>query len=178
MILSMVRRTFVDRTASHYSILQRSLHWLVVVMCLSQVPTSWAIARSHVAHFFNREPSTYDLVLHQVHIWSGIAIALLTCLRLILRFVHGVPPLPEATRATARLAAGTMHFLLYALLGLSPAAGFMAAYVDGRFGAIHSWLNWTLLWLACLHAASGLWHHFVKRDNVLARMLRAGGSKG
>jgi cytochrome b561 len=34
-----------------------------------------------------------------------------------------------------------------------------------------------ILALAALHAAAALWHHFVRRDNVLTRMLPGRGSE-
>jgi cytochrome b561 len=41
---------------------------------------------------------------------------------------------------------------------------------------VHEWAAWTLLALAGAHAAAALWHHHVRRDDTLARMvsLRAG----
>jgi cytochrome b561 len=40
----------------------------------------------------------------------------------------------------------------------------------------HIWLSWVLLALVSMHAGAALWHHFVRRDAVLAAMLpgRAG----
>jgi cytochrome b561 len=36
---------------------------------------------------------------------------------------------------------------------------------------VHEWLANGLLAVAALHAAAALWHHFVRRDDVLTRML-------
>ena len=35
----------------------------------------------------------------------------------------------------------------------------------------HHWINYTLAAVIVLHAAAALKHHFVDRDDVLARML-------
>jgi cytochrome b561 len=171
------RRIFIERKAARYSGTQRLLHWLVVVLCLSQIPTSWAIDRSHVAHVFNLKQDPVDLFFHQVHIWVGISIAFFALARLVLRFSHGVPALPEATSKAMRMASGAMHVALYALLGLAPLAGFMAAYVSGLFAPFHKALNWTLLALALIHVAAALWHHFVLGDGVLKSMTGSKGSK-
>ena len=37
--------------------------------------------------------------------------------------------------------------------------------------SIHTWLGDTILWLAGVHAAAALFHHFVLRDRVLRSML-------
>jgi cytochrome b561 len=36
---------------------------------------------------------------------------------------------------------------------------------------IHGWLGNVLIWLAGLHAAAALYHHFWRRDTVLLSML-------
>ena len=36
---------------------------------------------------------------------------------------------------------------------------------------LHTWLGETILWVAGVHAAAGLYHHFVLRDRVLGSML-------
>jgi cytochrome b561 len=39
---------------------------------------------------------------------------------------------------------------------------------------IHQWLAYILFGLAALHAAGALYHHFVRRDGVLMRILPGG----
>ncbi|WP_410522846.1 cytochrome b, partial [Parvimonas micra] len=39
------------------------------------------------------------------------------------------------------------------------------------WGDVHGWLGDTLMWLAGAHAVAALYHHFVRRDGVLASML-------
>jgi len=36
---------------------------------------------------------------------------------------------------------------------------------------LHGWLGDTIMWLAGLHAAAALYHHFVRKDGVLVSML-------
>ena len=36
---------------------------------------------------------------------------------------------------------------------------------------VHTWLGDTILWVAGVHAAAALYHHFVRRDRVLRSML-------
>lgn len=39
------------------------------------------------------------------------------------------------------------------------------------FETVHVWLAWAMIGLVPLHILAGLYHHFVKHDNVLLRML-------
>jgi cytochrome b561 len=43
--------------------------------------------------------------------------------------------------------------------------------VGSAIGSIHTWLGDTILWVAGVHAAAALYHHFVLRDGVLRSML-------
>lgn len=39
------------------------------------------------------------------------------------------------------------------------------------FETVHVWLAWAMIGLVPLHILAGLYHHFVKHDNVLLRMI-------
>lgn len=153
-----------------YTLAQRTLHWLVVALCISQVPTSWAIARTHMAHGFMK-PDPFDLFLHSVHAWSGWAILAFAIVRLGLRVVQGVPELPDGSSTMVRWGSATSHTVLYALLFALPVTGTGAMYISGAFAPAHRFLTWCLLVVAILHAVAALWHHFVKRDHVLRRII-------
>ncbi len=66
-----------------YPLVHRVMRWAVLVLCLVQVPTAWAIQRSHMAHLFPK-PRPFDLFLHQVHAWSGCATLMNTALDAVL----------------------------------------------------------------------------------------------
>ena len=147
------------------------MHWTVLVLCLVQVPTAWAIQRTHMAHLFMK-PRPFDLFLHQVHAWSGWTILLLVFAQLGLRVLCGRPAPIEGLSRTERFAAALMHAALYTVLIALPVTGTIAMYLTFRIAPLHSLLSWTLLTLVLLHAAAALWHHFWRRDDVLRRMIR------
>jgi cytochrome b561 len=153
-----------------YSIAQRVLHWAVVLLCLTQIPTSWAIARTHMSYGFLR-PAPLDLFLHSVHTWSGWLILVFAAAQLGFRYVFGVPPPPTESFAIARWGSRASHAALYGLLFALPITGTGATYISGSFAPIHRWLTWSLLAVACIHAAAALWHHFVRRNDVLRRII-------
>ncbi|CAD5291415.1 Cytochrome b561 [Bosea sp. 62] len=149
----------------------RLMHWTVLVLCLVQVPTAWAIQRTHMMHLFMK-PRPFDLFLHQVHAWSGWAILGLVLAQLVLRFAYGRPAPVEGMSVGERIIAAVMHAALYGVLIALPVTGTIAMYVSFRIAPLHSLLSWTLLTLVLLHAGAALWHHFWRSDAVLWRMLR------
>ncbi len=161
-----------------WSPVQQALHWLVVGLCLAQIPTSWAIARTHVAHQFGLAPQPADLLLHKVHAVAGGLIFLAALLRLGLRFTsrRGFAAIPTPTPPSERarrleLLASATHVGLYALIVVLPLTGFLAMYVTGVAAPVHRLATKALLGLATFHAAAAFVHAAVFRDDVLTRML-------
>lgn len=160
-----------ENAPRRFPLAQRFMHWTVLVLCLVQVPTAWAIQRTHMAHLFMK-PRPFDLFLHQVHAWSGWTILVLALAQLALRVLHKRPVPIEGLSRTERFAAALMHAALYAVLIALPVTGTIAMYLTFRIAPLHSLLSWILLALVILHAAAALWHHFWRRDDVLSRMIR------
>lgn len=128
------------------------------------------------------------------HALLGLLLWLLLLARFAWRIAH--PPPPSVGGAMARRLAGLMHFALYALLFIIPIIGIVTFVYHGRvfnFGVFsidlhvptnravfhpteewHGYLAYGLFGLAGLHALIALWHQFVLRDGLLARMLPRG----
>jgi cytochrome b561 len=43
--------------------------------------------------------------------------------------------------------------------------------VGSTIASVHTWLGNAILWVAGVHAAAALYHHFVLKDGVLRSML-------
>ncbi|MFC5508749.1 MULTISPECIES: cytochrome b [Hyphomicrobiales] len=154
-----------------FNVYQRTMHWIVPLLCIIQVPTAWAIQRTHLAHGFLK-PAPIDLFLHQVHAWSGWLILLMALLQLAIRLVRGKPLPPDGTsRLEARVASAT-HIALYGLLIALPVTGTIAMYLTFRVAPLHRYLSWLLLALVLIHIVAALWHHLYRRDDVLRRMIK------
>ena len=147
------------------------MHWAVPILCIIQVPTAWAIQRTHMAHGFLK-PAPIDLLLHQVHAWSGWLILLMALLQHAMRLVRGKPlPLDGASRLEVRVASAA-HMALYGLLIALPVTGTIAMYLSFRIAPLHRLLSWLLLALVVVHIVAALWHHLYRRDDVLRRMIK------
>ncbi len=161
-----------------WSPLQKTLHWSVVGLCFAQIPTAWAIGRTHVAHQFGLPQQPFDLVLHEVHAINGGIIFIAALARLALRWRTGpvlsALPVDRAGGTPQRWLAplaGATHLGLYALILALPVSGFLAMYITGSAAPVHRAATRMLLGLATLHAGAALFHAVVLRDAVLAGML-------
>ena len=112
------------------------------------------------------------------------------------RTSHKPPDLPPDIGEFDRRISLAAHHLLYVLMVLIPIFGIVAFVWHGRafdygvvqldFGVasnrevfhsaqeVHQLLAYCLFGLAALHAAAALYHHFIRRDGVLLRMLPGG----
>jgi cytochrome b561 len=127
-----------------------------------------------------------------IHALMGLSLWLLLFARLGWRLRHA-PPAPAAGGGLfAQRLAGLVHFLLYILLFVIPVVGIVTFVYHARvfnFGMFsidfhvasnravfhptedwHGYLAYALFGLAGAHALVALWHQFVLRDGLLARM--------
>lgn len=157
--------------APQYCPMQKAAHWLIVLLCLSQFPTAWAIQRSHIAHRFGFSPQPLDLFLHKIHAWSGWTILLLAMALVALRAVRGAPELPHGMSTWQRGFAHLAHFFLYAGIAVLAVTGTGAMYLSQRFVPIHILLVNLGIGLVLLHVIAAVWHHVVRGDGLLWRMM-------
>jgi cytochrome b561 len=127
------------------------------------------------------------------HKWIGITVFLLALVRLAWRRSHPVAMAVAMPEWQQRAAMAT-HVGMYALMLAIPLSGWVYSSATGVqvvylglvplpdlvakdkalaaiLKAVHITLNFTLLSLVIVHTGAALWHHFVDRDGVLARML-------
>jgi cytochrome b561 len=133
-------------------------------------------------------------LLVQLHRSMGLAILALTLFRLAWRWNARIPLLPAELPPFQKFAARATEYVLYVLLLLQPALGLLNTNARGRrvdfyflgelppvIGpdkvlakqamAAHEFVAYLLVALVALHVAAALFHHFVRRDNVLKAML-------
>jgi cytochrome b561 len=127
-----------------------------------------------------------------VHAVIGLVLWFTLLARLVWRLRH-TPPAPLADLgAVSRRLSSPVHWALYALMFVIPIIGVVTFVYHGRvfdFGLfqidpgikknraifhptedIHGYLAYALFALAGLHALAALWHRFILKDGVLARM--------
>lgn len=179
-------------TTERWGVVSQLLHWLVVLLILTTGTIGLLMG--------DMRASPTKVEIYALHKSLGLTILALAVLRFAWRMYAGAPRPPSDTpRWQDRFAAFT-HWLLYALLFAIPLSGWafnsaagyplqwfklfnvprlVARDADLRqiAGNVHEWLFWSLVAVALLHAAAALYHHFILRDDTLARMLPAAGRR-
>jgi cytochrome b561 len=156
-----------------YSRLQVALHWAVVVLVAFQFVAHDGIEASWNAFVADR-PVPIDLAtLTLLHIAGGVTVLVLALARIFLRLTRGAPDPPADEPRLMQIAAEAVHRLIYLLLLLLPITGTAAWFLGIRSaGNVHELLTTLLLVAIALHIAGALFQHFIRRSDVLMRMLR------
>lgn len=153
-----------------YSSVQIGLHWIVAVLIVFQLifgedmGGAWRAVRNGTVP----EMSTWVWA----HIIAGIAVLVFAAWRLLLRATRGAPDAPAGS-ALMMKAAEWGHWALYALMVLAPVSGLAAWYGGVEAAAeVHELLKPLVILLVAGHVVAALYHQFVVKDNLLARMKR------
>jgi cytochrome b561 len=164
-----------------------TFHWIMVVL----IAVAGTLGLLHDS--FPEQSHNFWI---NVHALTGLGIWVLLIARFAWRQRHPPPELPPDSGELARRFARPVHLLLYALIFITPVVGFVTFVWHGRafdfglfrvdFGVaknravfaptedIHGYLAYALFALVGVHALAALWHHFYRRDRLLARMWPAG----
>jgi cytochrome b561 len=172
-----------------YSSLAKWFHWLTVPLM------GIALASGLTIRFMKDDAKMGFYALHES---VGLLILFLAIARLAWRGFSAPPPLPAHVPATMRMAASAVHHLLYAALIIQPVMGFFMTnaygfplqgstaflgfidfpkFMEAWEGLarvlhwIHSLIGWSLPVLLAAHVGGAIYHHAVRRDGTLLRML-------
>ena len=163
------------------------LHWTIAVLILSIGAVGLVMGE------LPRSPKWFWV--YTLHKSLGLTVLALVLVRIAWRLYAGAPPPVAGTpRWQARLASLT-HGAIYVLILAMPLSGWLYDSASGLrpfrwFGLAevpklspphealadamhetHELLFWVLIALVIGHAGAALYHHFVRRDATLARML-------
>lgn len=159
------------KISSVYSRLQVSLHWAIAALIVFQFVGQEAIADFVDLAGLSASSSETIPIMARAHVLLGILTGALMVIRIILRFTHGAPALPKEETPIMKLLAHATHLTLYAALLLMPISG-----MAGWFGQIevalvaHNILKLVLLAFVALHIVGALYHQFILKNNLIARM--------
>ncbi|MDW5317517.1 cytochrome b [Rhizobium sp. PL01] len=160
------------KTLVAFSLPQRVLHWLTAGLVFFNLLLPDGMEEWNRSIKRTGSATADQVGSANIHAYVGIAILILVVLRLVLRFVQGVPPSSPLEPALFRVVATIAHVLLYGLLIAMPVTG-MAAYYLGYDGAgdVHADILKVVLWvLIAGHVLGALTHKFYWKTNVLRRM--------
>lgn len=176
----------LTNTRERYGSLSVALHWLMLVLLAA------VYACIEFRGIFPKDSAEREL-MKTLHFMLGLTVFVLVWLRLFLRLSRPTPRIEPAPPAWQTGLAHLVHWALYALMIGLPLAGWtilsaadkpipfygfdlpalvqpdkdLARLVKGW----HEWFGALGYWLIGLHAVAGLYHHYVRKDNTLVRML-------
>lgn len=183
----MVAAISAGAPATSYTFAARCLHWLTALLVLFLIPAGFYMA--------NGPEGRLQDIVYDLHRSVGAVLIPVILVRLIYRLNHAPPPLPAGIALPQRLVAHAVHWALYGLLVIQPVVGWIAtsAYrapitvfwlfvlppvwpenrgFSEQVFAVHRAIGIAMAVLLCAHIGGALFHHFIRRDTVLLRMVR------
>jgi cytochrome b561 len=167
----------------------RALHWIVAALVLGLFAQGL---------WMEDLPRAQRVLQTWLHAAFGISLLFVSALAFVWWLVNPAPAEPPAMPAWQRHAARLAHWALYGLIfavtvtgwaltgtmrepvaieliGLIPVPQLLGpgSGYHGMLEETHEVLANALIALAAVHVAAALYHHFVRRDGVLLRMLGA-----
>lgn len=173
-----------------YSRIARGFHWWTVVLVLIMIPLGLAMQyRGNELNIWDQTTNT----MYSTHKLLGFLLLWLVLARLAYRFAKGAPPDEPTLEWWQKAAAHATHWGIYALLIIIPILGWIGVSMFGArdiFGLfslpavaaqnqegaklvflLHKIAAILLVLGIAAHVAASLYHHFIRKDGVLRRML-------
>ncbi|MBR0684232.1 cytochrome b [Roseomonas eburnea] len=189
--------TLPGQDAAHpdgqYGSVAKWFHWITVGLIAIALPTGFVIK------FITGEADgAYKMGFYAIHESAGLTVLLVALARLLWKATHRPPPHPESLPAILRIAGTATHHGLYALLIIQPVMGFLATNawgfpLQGRtaylgfielpkfmetsegLAQVLSWIHtiggYLFLVLLVAHVGGAIFHHAIRKDGTLMRML-------
>jgi len=172
-----------------YGTVAKWFHWITVALMAVALPVGFVI--QHIK-------DDHKMAFYAIHESAGVTLFAVALLRLAWRLTHRPPVLPAEIPAPMRIAASAVHHLLYTLLIVQPIFGFFATNAFGfplrgqtaylgliefpkfmekdqglaeALLLVHTIFGWTILALLIAHIGGAVFHHAIRRDGTLMRML-------
>ena len=173
-----------------YSAAAKWLHWIIALAVIFMIPLGltmkWLVPEGPVQDR-----------MYSVHEATGSLVLMVMTVRLVRRLAFGAPAPYAALPAFERRGSVAAQHTLYLLLFIVPLLGWAGASAYGAPISVYGLFDMPMLlgkdqdlskqifvWhfagalliaaIATLHIGGALYHRFVKRDSVLARMLPGG----
>lgn len=172
---------------THYGALARSLHWgmaLIIILSIAAVEL----------HEFFPKGSDPRKALMFIHFQIGMIVFLLVWLRIYVMATDKAPPITPDPPLWQHLAAKSIHLAFYAamivlpiigiltlqsgdkalsLLGIIPLPTFTGVdkELSKALNEVHETIGELVIFMIVAHVAAAVWHHHIKKDDTLLRML-------
>lgn len=177
----------LKNSSEGYGLIAILLHWIIAILIIGMLILGLYMVRMPI--------SIEKLKFYGWHKEFGVLVLELAMLRLFWRLFNVSPGLPLTMPAYQKFAAKSAHWAFYIFMFAMPISGWMMSSSAGLsvsfFGLfllpnlvgpnpalhhylalMHQYLAYSLIALIALHTTAALEHHFIKKDDVLRRMLK------
>lgn len=190
------QRTDKSKAVEAYRTPARFFHWLTVALVAIMIPVG--LVMNYRGNTLNIWDDTTNQ-LYSAHKLVGFVLLWVVLARIGYRLWRGAPPPEPTLEPWQRYGSAVVHYSLYGLILIMPVLGWIgislypALEIFGAFSlpalaepnqelanqvlAVHKTLAFVLIALIIGHAGMALFHHFVRKDNVLWRMLTSVGRR-
>ncbi len=174
----------LKNTLNSYGSITKFFHWLIFILIF------FMIIFGFLLEFV---PKDYQPITYNIHKLTGLTILTLMLLRALWSSINAKPLLPFYTPAWQKIAEHVVHYSLYVVIIAMPIAGWIGscaagkpphlgsftlnlpvpqdkALVEAAFN-VHMTLAFAIIVLVTIHVSAALYHHYIKKDNILRRML-------
>ena len=189
--------TTVPPEARRYNVGARWFHWVTTLLIFAIVPLGWIFAEFKTMkdnkNLFEAPIPGSPADYASLHKTLGLLVLAIVAARIVYRLVNRPPPLPGRLPAVEKGLAHATHWLLYLVLLVMPISGYIMSSAgsypirifwlfdfpklpipkeQGKIAAsIHIYVQFVVYALVILHVAGVAVSLFLRRDNILGRML-------
>ena len=173
-------------TTTRYGSLSIGIHWLMLLLFIA------VYASINLRELYPKGSDPRE-ALKTWHFMLGMLVFALVWLRIAARLSGPTPGIHPEPVKWQQLSAKLLHLALYALMIGMPLTGWLLLSASGKpipfFGLqlpaligenkdlatqikeLHELVGTTGYYLLGMHVVAALYHHYIKRDNTLTRML-------
>ncbi len=176
----------LKNTTNSYGTGTKIFHWIIGIIIIVMLAVGYIMT--------NKGNFAFKWQLYDLHKATGVTLLFLVSLRLIWRLMNIKVTLPGDLPSWQKIASHVNFIILYILMFAMPLSGLLMSLLGGRniniyglftiepfaknillakiFKNIHENAAPLLCALIALHITAALYHHFIRKDNVLIRMIR------
>lgn len=176
----------IERPAA-YGVISKSLHWSMAVLVV------FSLCAIEFNDLLPKGPVRHEVI--GWHFQAGLCVLILIFVRILWRMKHPAPRIFPPLSRMQKLLSAAAHVSLYVMMLILPIFGILAKQSKGNvvkfFGhavptlldedrglpyamllkSAHVYMGNVLIGLVAVHVMIALFHHMIRRDNTLTRMM-------
>lgn len=179
-------KILLTQTSTHYSKLMIVMHWSIAILIIA------TYTFINLKGLFVKGSDPREL-MKALHFMLGLSVLLLMGLRIYAKLTGDTPAISPPLPAWQRIFSKSIHGVLYLFMISMPILGWLTLSAAGKpipfFGlslpalmhenvdnakslkSLHKTIGSFGYYLIVLHIGAGLYHHLIKKDNTLKRIL-------